>query len=269
MRRSAPYNRLTDVVETLNTLVPVIAIVSIAVFATVERWVPYFEHGAGRSRQRWHNLGLVAIGFLMNAVIGSLVVAPVVWADAHRFGLLYRLNAPAPLAMVAGIFIIDFCLYVQHVIMHSVPALWRIHRVHHADADLDATSGLRTHPLELLLLLSTPSIVMVLVGLPLASGVIYNTIGLPWFLLNHSNMKFPTWFERWGSLLMSTPDWHRVHHSSHQPETDSHYGCLFSIWDRLFGTARKADVPSIRFGLAQFREPADQTTWQLLKMPFR
>jgi sterol desaturase/sphingolipid hydroxylase (fatty acid hydroxylase superfamily) len=82
-------------------------------------------------------------------------------------------------------------------------------------------------------------------------------------------MKYPGWFERGGSLLMSTPDWHRAHHSSHQPETDSHYGCVFSIWDRLFGTAGKAEVEKIRFGLERFREPAEQTVPAMLRMPFR
>src|SRR5262245_52731428 len=102
-----------------------------------------------------------------------------------------------------------------------------------------------------------------------ASNVLYTTLALPWFLLNHSNMKYPAWFERCGSLLMSTPNWHRVHHSAYQPETDSNYGCLFSIWDRLFGTARQAQVETIRFGLEKFRDPSDQTIWELLKIPFR
>jgi len=102
----------------------------------------------------------------------------------------------------------------------------------------------------------------------MASLIIYNTLSLPWFLLNHSNVKYPAWFERWGSLVMSTPDWHRVHHSSHQPETDSHYGCVFSIWDRLFGTAGKADVATLRFGLDRFRGQGEQTVWRLLMMPF-
>jgi sterol desaturase/sphingolipid hydroxylase (fatty acid hydroxylase superfamily) len=110
--------------------------------------------------------------------------------------------------------------------------------------------------------------VLALLGVPLVSYLIYTTIALPWFLLNHSNMKYPRWFERWGSLLMSTPNWHRVHHSSYQPETDSHYGCVFSLWDRLFRTTSKTPVESIRFGLDKYREPGDQTVWALLRIPF-
>jgi len=260
---------MSTLFSTLNNLTPVLAILSMATFMTLERWLPYFEHGVGRGRQRWRNLALVAIGFLINAVLGGFVALPLVWADAKHFGLMYRLGIPSPVAIVIGIFLIDLCLYVQHVTMHSVPALWRIHRVHHADAELDATSGLRIHPFELLLLLIVPVPVMVLFGVSLQSVIVYNVLSLPWFLLNHSNMKFPVWFERWGSLLMSTPDWHRVHHSSYQPETDSHYGCLFSVWDRLFGTAGKPRVETIKFGLEKFRASDEQSVWQLLKMPFK
>jgi sterol desaturase/sphingolipid hydroxylase (fatty acid hydroxylase superfamily) len=87
--------------------------------------------------------------------------------------------------------------------------------------------------------------------------------------VNHSNVKYPAWYERWSRLLLVTPDWHRVHHSRHQPQTDSHYGCLFSIWDRLFGTWSRADVERIEFGLERFREPREQTVLGLLKMPFK
>jgi sterol desaturase/sphingolipid hydroxylase (fatty acid hydroxylase superfamily) len=107
-----------------------------------------------------------------------------------------------------------------------------------------------------------------LLGISKASNVLYTTLALPWFCLNHSNFKFPVWFERWGSVLMSTSNWHRIHHSSYQPETDSHFGCLFSVWDRIFRTTRKATVETIQFGLERFRTPAEQTVGSLLKMPF-
>src|SRR5262245_52169637 len=146
--------------DTLNNLIPVIAILGIATFMTLERWMPYFEHGVSRGTQRRRNLGIVAIGFAMNAVLGTAVALPVMWADAHRFGLMYRLNVWPPLAIVIGVFLIDLYNYAQHVTSHYVPALWRIHRVHHADTELDATSGLRTHPIELLLLLFIPALIL-------------------------------------------------------------------------------------------------------------
>ena len=259
---------MQDLLSTLNNLTPVLMIVGLTTFMTLETWRPYFKHRPGRGRQRLRNLGMVAIAALLGATIGSFVAVPIAWSEANSFGLLYRVLGKSTLAIVAGIFLIDLCTYGVHRTLHKVPALWRVHRVHHADAELDASSGLRLHPFELMLLLSTLTTVLPVLGVSTASYILYNTLALPWFLLNHSNMKYPAWFELWGSLLMSTPDWHRVHHSAYQPETDSHYSCLFSVWDRLFGTARKANAETIQFGLDQYREHDDQTVWKLLKMPF-
>jgi len=260
---------MQHVLDTLNNLMPLLMIGSLALFMTLEKYLPYFEHGPGRGRQRWRNIGMIAIAFVVNALVGGFIALPVAWSEAGNFGLLHRLLGQSAPAIVLGMFLIDLNNYILHVVMHKVPALWRIHRVHHADTELDATSGLRLHPFELLLQMGTQVLFLPLLGVSMASYIIYFVLSLPWFLLNHSNMKFPAWFERYGSLLMSTPDWHRVHHSSYQPETDSHYGCLFSLWDRLFGTAGKADVEHLRFGLNKFRDPEEQTIWQLLRMPFR
>jgi len=260
---------MEDLLVLLNNLIPVVAIGGLALFMTLERWLPYLEHGPGRGRQRWHNVGMVSIAFVINATLGGIILLPAVWADSHRFGLMYRLGVPPLAAVVLGVLLLDLCNYTLHVTMHSFRVLWRIHRVHHADVALDASSGLRLHPFELVILSTMLAVAMSLLGIPVLSAAIYNTLALPWFLLNHSNMRFPASFERWGSLVMATPDWHRVHHSRHQPETDSHYGCLFSIWDRLFGTAGRADVRSIQFGLDRFRGPGEPTVWEMLKIPFR
>lgn len=255
--------------ETLNGIMPLLIIGSLAIFMTVEKYLPYFEHGTGRGRQRWRNIGMITIAFVINAVFGGLIAIPVIWSETNNFGLLHRLLGQGPVAIILGMFLIDLTNYGLHVVMHKVPILWRIHQVHHLDTELDASSSLRLHPFELLLQMGIHALFLPLLGVSIASYVFYFTLALPWFVLNHSNLKFPAWFERYGSLLMSTPDWHRVHHSSYQPETDSHYGCLFSVWDRMFGTVGKADVEHIRFGLDWGREPGDQTVWNLLKLPFR
>jgi sterol desaturase/sphingolipid hydroxylase (fatty acid hydroxylase superfamily) len=254
--------------ETLNNLFPLLVIGSLSLFMTLEVWMPYFKHSAGRRRQRWRNVGMMSIGFFLNAVLGGVFVAPIVLSEANNTGLLHRVLGQSALAIVIGMFLIDLLLYASHVTFHKVSIMWRFHRVHHADVELDATSGLRLHPFELITLLSAQMLVLPVLGVSVASTVIYNSIALPWFLLNHSNMKFPTWFERYGSLMMSTPDWHRVHHSSYQPQTDSHYGCVLSVWDRLFGTGGRANVETIQFGLDKFRDPGEQTVWRLLKLPF-
>jgi sterol desaturase/sphingolipid hydroxylase (fatty acid hydroxylase superfamily) len=211
---------------------------------------------------------MVAVAMVVNISLGLVVVVPGAWSESNNFGLLHRLLGQSTLAIVIGIFFFDFVLYALHVSMHKTPTLWRFHRVHHADYEMDSSSGLRQHPFEALYVTLAFVIAVPLLGISKASSVIYTTIALPWFFLNHSNIRYPAWFERGGSLLMSTPNWHRVHHSAYQPETDSHYGCVFSLWDRLFGTTRKTNVEAIRFGLEKYRGPNDQTLGKLLKMPF-
>jgi sterol desaturase/sphingolipid hydroxylase (fatty acid hydroxylase superfamily) len=181
-------------VETLSNLTPAIILAGMTTFMTLETWRPYFRHGAGRRRQRWQNVGMIAISVPLGAVAGGLTALPVAWSEANDFGLLHRVLAQSPLAVALGVFVTDLCAYAVHITLHKVPALWRVHRVHHADTELDASSAIRLHPFELLLLLGSLSIALSLVGVSVLSSVIYNTIALPWFLLNHSNLKYPAWF---------------------------------------------------------------------------
>lgn len=259
---------MEKLLQTLNSLTPIFVISGLVLFMTLESWRPYFKPGVDRRTQRRRNLFIIAIGVVFSVAAGGLFALPVEWAESTNLGLLNRFIGSSTLRVVMGIFLIDGCLYAAHVMMHKVPTLWRFHRMHHADAHLDATSGLRAHPFELMFLGLVLAVGQPLLGISKASNVLYTTLALPWFCLNHSNFKFPVWFERWGSVLMSTSNWHRIHHSSYQPETDSHFGCLFSVWDRIFRTTRKATVETIQFGLERFRTPAEQTVGSLLKMPF-
>lgn len=261
---------MDQLIATLNDLTPLIIIVFMAVFMTLERYLPYFEHSPFRKKQRLRNLGIVGIAFILNALVGSLIAGIIFTAQEHHFGLL-RLLLPdnSWIAIIAGMFFVDLNSYVFHRLYHAVPVFWRFHRVHHSDPELDATSGLRLHPFEFLFQAATQLSILPLLGVSMTSFVLYFTFALPWFLLNHSNMKFPDWFEKYASLLLVTPNWHRIHHSAFQPETDSHYGDVFTVWDRLFGTAGKAEVEKIKFGLEDFREESAQSVTELLKMPFR
>ena len=138
--------------QDLNALPPLLIVGSLTLFMTLESVFPYFKHGAGRRRQRWHNGGMIAVAALVNAAIGTLGVLPIAWSEANSFGLLYHLTGQSVVTIVIGAFLIDLVSYTLHVTMHKVPALWRIHRVHHADTELDASSGIRLHPFELLYL---------------------------------------------------------------------------------------------------------------------
>ena len=260
---------MDNLVKTLNDLTPVIIIVFLALFITLEHYLPYFEHGSRRKKQRLRNLGIVGIAFLLNGLLGAGITGVIMSAEAAHFGLLQWTIPDSPLALVGGMLLIDLNSYAFHRLYHRIPFLWRIHRVHHADTELDSTSGLRLHPFEFLIQSLTQVTVLPLLGVPLASFVLYFTFALPWFLLNHSNIKFPAWFERYAAWILVTPNWHRVHHSNYQPETDSHYGDVFTFWDRMFGTSRQAKVEEMTFGLETFRENGEQSVGGLLKMPFR
>ena len=260
---------MDNLITTLNDLTPLLIIVFLALFMTLERYLPYFEHPGWRKKQRLRNLGVVGIAFVLNGLLGAGITGVIASAETRHFGVLQWLLPHSPLAIVFGMLLIDLNSYGFHRLYHRVPFLWRMHRVHHADTSMDSTSGLRLHPFEFLIQSLTQVTVLPLLGVSLYSFVLYFTFALPWFLLNHSNLKFPDWFERYAAWVLVTPNWHRVHHSAYQPETDSHFGDVFTFWDRLFGTVRKAEVEKIAFGLEKFRQNGDQTVAELLKMPFR
>lgn len=261
---------MDNLISTLNDLTPLIIIVFMTIFMTLERYLPYFEHSEFRRKQRWRNLGIVGIAFVLNALFSTGIAGVIMTAQENHFGLL-RLLLPdnSWIAIVIGMFFVDLNSYVFHRLYHRIPLLWRMHRVHHADPELDASSALRLHPFEFMFQSLTQVLVLPLLGVSMTSFVLYFTFALPWFLLNHSNIKFPNWFERYASWLLVTPNWHRVHHSALQVETDSHYGDVFTLWDRIFGTAGEADVEKMTFGLEKFREENAQTVGGLLKMPFK
>lgn len=254
----------------LNDAIPVLIIGTLALFMTLEQWLPNLQMGSNRRRQRWRNVGLLVFAFVVNALIGAMLLSVVVWTEQHQFGLLHLLLPHTWTAIIIGILLVDFVDYTFHLLQHKIPFLFRIHAVHHAETELDSTSGLRLHPFELILQMFYQSIFFALLGIPVAGYLLYFAFALPWFIVNHSNVRFPDWFERIFGWWLVTPNWHRVHHSSYQPETDSHFGDLFTFWDRMFGTARpQTDVKKIIYGLEYFRQPEDQTVWRLLKMPFR
>ena len=260
---------MQNIIELLGNLTPLLAVAGIAIFMTLEKSLPYFEHSKTRKKQRWHNVGMIAVAFILNATLGGLVVMAILWSQGNNIGLLHQVLGQSVPAIILGILLVDLNSYVFHVIYHKVPFFWRFHRVHHADTELDASDGLRLHPVEFVLQTITQIAFLPLLGVSIQSITIYFAFALPWFSLNHANIRYPDWFERWFSLVFITPNWHRVHHSSYRPETDSHYGDVFTFWDRIFGTSGKADVEKIKFGIELFREPGEQTFWEMMKMPFK
>ena len=143
-------------------------------------------------------------------------------------------------AALIGFLALDLAIYVQHVVFHKVPLLWRLHRMHHADLDIDVTTGVRFHPIEILISLAIKIAVILALGIPVVAVILFEVLLNVTSMFNHSNVSMPAWLDRVLRLIVVTPDMHRVHHSILRHETDSNFGFNLPWWDRLFGTYRRA-----------------------------
>lgn len=222
---------------------------------------------------RWtNNAAVIAIGTLLTRVIvpaGAIGVALVV--ESRQWGLLQVLNLPLWLSVLVALVVLDFAIWAQHVMFHAVPALWRLHRMHHTDLDFDLTTGLRFHPLEILLSLGIKAMVVVALGAPVVAVLIFEVVLSSMAIFNHSNARLPLLLDRLLRWLIVTPDFHRVHHSWHPHETNSNFGFNLSLWDRLLGTYRAQPEDGhdrMTIGINQFRDARWERIDKLLLIPF-
>lgn len=223
---------------------------------------------------RWsNNIGLVFFNsVVVRLLFPAAAVGMAVVANQQGWGLFNNREVPIGLAILASVVILDFVIYLQHVMVHAIPVLWRLHRVHHADLDFDVTTGARFHPLEIIFSMLVKFAIIVLLGPPLVAVVIFEVILSTSSMFNHSNVRIPLAIDRWVRLIIVTPDMHRVHHSINDDEANSNFGFNLPWWDRLFGTYR--DQPregheGMTIGIHQFREPKS-VSWLpgILWLPF-
>lgn len=243
----------------------------VVVLGAIECLVP--AYGKAERSRRWPtNLGLSIINGLILASVPVTAVGAAQWAANHGVGLLTWTAAPWWAAVACTAVVGSLAHYVTHRIFHKVPLLWRLHRVHHCDRHLDVTTALRGHPVEMFLISAFVTPPIVLFGLPPVMIAFYEGVEIFANMFTHANIRIPAPVERaMSALLLVTPVAHRLHHSSYQPETDSNYGNVFMVWDRLFGTYHhdpvRPNVP-VRFGLDEVDDDrAGDLTWQL-KLPF-
>src|SRR5437773_2368996 len=246
----------------------------VAVFAAVALWealAPRRKRSFER-RARWpHNLGLLLVDVALVRVFApGAAIAVAMTAAGSGWGLLNALALPGWSAIAAGIALLDLAIYFQLVMFHAVPALWRLHRVHHADLGFDATTGLRFHPIEIFLSLAFKTAVIVLLGAVPWAVVAFEVILNGSSVFNHGNVEIPEQIDRWLRWAIVTPDMHRIHHSTRVVETNSNFGFSVSWWDRLFGTYRPAAALGqlgMKIGLSEYRAPLHLR--QLLLLPFK
>lgn len=224
--------------------------------------------------RRWlANLSLVAVNAAAARFIFPLlpVSLAVLLAD-QNWGLLNTVALPGWLKIAFALVFLDLVIYLQHVLFHYLPLLWRLHRMHHTDLDIDVTTGNRFHPLEIMISLLIKLAAVAAIGAPAIAVVIFEVILNAAAQFNHGNIKIPLQIDRWLRLLLVTPDMHRVHHSVIVRETNSNFGFNIPIWDRIFGTYREQPQEGhlgMTIGLKEFREPRELSLFRLLVQPFR
>jgi sterol desaturase/sphingolipid hydroxylase (fatty acid hydroxylase superfamily) len=235
------------------------------------RW-PRRSPGLPRARRWPANLGIIAVdSIIVRLVFPILAVGAAELAQTRSWGLFHWLEAPFGLAFVASMLLLDLTIYAQHVVFHKVPALWRLHRMHHTDLDFDVTTALRFHPLEIVLSMLIKLVAVVLLGAPPVAVMLFEVILNATAMFNHGNVRLPERADRALRWLLVTPDMHRVHHSVRPEETDSNFGFNLPWWDRLFGTYR--DQPrdghtGMIIGLEYFRDWRATGLYGLLVQPF-
>jgi sterol desaturase/sphingolipid hydroxylase (fatty acid hydroxylase superfamily) len=237
---------------------------------TLENWLPAAGNRHHRLRHTARNLTLGLLNALAVALLAAPLVASVVgWAEERRFGLLKLLSLPPTIATAVAFLLFDGWLYLLHRANHKFGFLWRFHRVHHSDPEMDATTALRFHTGEVLISSALRLAVIPLLGITLWQLLVYESLMLPVILFHHSNVNFPEKVDRWLRALVVSPAIHRVHHSRVRVETDSNYSTVFSFWDRIGGTFRlRNDGRPVDFGLAEYDSEEWQRVRGILTTPF-
>jgi sterol desaturase/sphingolipid hydroxylase (fatty acid hydroxylase superfamily) len=255
-------------------------LIRIAFFLAILAALAAWEVAAPRRRReiprliRWtNNLGVVVVDtVLVRLAFPILAVGLALMAEARGWGLLNVLGVPGWLGLIVSILTLDLAIYLQHVMFHAVPALWRLHRMHHADLEFDVTTGLRFHPVEILLSMGLKLGVVAALGPPAIAVLIFEVLLNATSMFNHSNVAIPRRIDQVLRWIVVTPDMHRVHHSIHPSETNSNFGFNLPWWDRLLGTYRpqpREGHETMTIGIEQFRTRRDLWLDRMLVQPLR
>ena len=225
--------------------------------------------------QRWlNNLGMVVLNsVVLRLLFPTAAVGMALLAQQQGWGLFNYFSVPHAIALVASLLLLDLVIYLQHVMMHAVPLLWRLHQVHHVDLDFDVTTGFRFHPIEIIVSMLIKFAAIILIGPSVAAVILFEVILNGTSMFNHGNVRLPKSVDRLLRWLVVTPDMHRVHHSTLPKETHSNFGFNLPWWDRLFGTYRaqpQAGHHNMAIGVAAFTNPnITQSLPALMLLPFK
>jgi sterol desaturase/sphingolipid hydroxylase (fatty acid hydroxylase superfamily) len=257
-------------------LEPIIRLgVFFGVFFLVALWeiaAPFRTLTVNKPRRWGRNLGLVVVDSLLVRVLMPAGAVGAAWVAAERGWGLFNVWTVGPfVSVLASVVLLDLIIYLQHVMFHAVPALWRLHMVHHADLDFDVTTGTRFHPIEILLSMGIKFAAVALLGAPALAVLIFEVLLNATAMFNHANVRLPAWLDRPARWIIVTPDMHRVHHSVKRDECNSNFGFNLPWWDRLLGTyipEPAAGQSGMVIGVSNAREERQTLPW-MLSLPFR
>lgn len=245
----------------------------LTVMALWEVFAPRRPQKIGRLTRWPNNLFIVGLDTLaVRLVFPVAAVGTAFMASEIGWGLLNLVTLPAWLTVIVSVLVLDAAIYFQHRLFHAVPWLWRLHRMHHADLEFDVTTGLRFHPIEIILSMAIKLTVVLALGAPVLAVVIFEVLLNATAMFNHGNVRLPLRLDRYLRLFVVTPDMHRVHHSVIVRETDSNFGFNLPWWDRLFGTYRAQPEKGhlgMTIGIEDFRTVQDLRLDRMLMQPFR
>ncbi len=256
---------------------PLIRLAAFAgVFAAMAAWellAPKRDQEIGRLRRWPSNLGVVVVDtLLVRLLFPTAAVGFALVCEARGWGLFNHLALPIWVEMAAAVILLDLVIYLQHVLFHAVPALWRLHRMHHADLEFDVTTGVRFHPVEIVLSMLLKFAAVAALGAPAVAVLVFEVLLNATSMFNHGNVGLPERVDRILRWIVVTPDMHRVHHSIEPKETHSNFGFNLPWWDRLFGTYRprpRAGHEGMTIGIPLFRDPKELRLDRMLLQPLR
>ena len=264
---------MRDFLFAYETTIRLIAFCGVFVaFAVLEFALPLRKQAIGRGWRWPNNLGVVVLDtVLVRILFPTTAVGLAFLAETRGFGFFNAFSVEPWLSVVASVVVLDFAIYLQHVLFHAVPGLWRLHRMHHSDLEFDVSTGLRFHPIEILLSMLIKLAVVAAIGAPPLAVLVFEVLLNATSIFNHANIRVPDKVDRVLRWFVVTPDMHRVHHSILVRETNSNFGFNLPWWDRLFGTYRAqpaAGHEAMTIGVEQFRDPGDLRMDRMMLQPF-
>ncbi len=244
-------------------------ILFIGVFWTLEGYYSFYKRPKSKLKHAKTNMFLLVIVVCINSLFGLLLTYINIWMENANFGLLNMWDTHLWLKLLVSLLVLDFtCQYLVHYLLHKVKWMWRLHVVHHTDKHVNVTTGTRHHPFDFLIRETFALVVVILMGMPLSFYFLYRMITIPFTYFNHANISLPAAFDKALSYIIVSPNMHKFHHHYELPWTDSNYGNVLSIWDRIFGTFVYDDPNKIQYGVDTADHINDESISSQLGIPF-